>query len=184
MATNNGVNLQDINDYVEAVKDDKNKAQVQFVAQSKWAGGTASKITCTEFLVDGQPGSDAKRHFSFDMDEPAALGGNDSAPNPVEYLAAALCGCLTAGIATNSALFGNELEKIDIEVKVDFDMQGVLGIDRSVPSSAAKLHYKVKLKGADKAGTLRSKETIDRKSAIKNTLQLPLEITTEVEIED
>ncbi len=62
-------------------------------------------------------------------------------------------------------------------------MQGILGMDRSVPLNPVKLHYKVKLKGANKESTLRSKETLDRKSAIRNTLQLPLEITTDVEVE-
>ena len=180
---NNGVKLDDINNYVEAVKADKDNAKVQFIARSRWTGGTAATVTCSEFNVNGEPGSRGGREFSFNVDEPAALGGEDSAPNPVEYLAGALCGCLTAGIATNSALFGNDLEKIEVEVKVDFDLMGVLGMDRSVPLNAMKLHYKVKLKGADKESTLRSKETLDRKSAIRNTLQLPLHITTEVEVE-
>lgn len=180
--TNNGVNLGDINNYVEAVKADKSNALVTFIASSEWTGGTSSKVTCSEFLVNGQPGSSPERSFSFNTDEPGALGGTDNAPNPVEYLAGALCGCLTAGIATNSALFGNDLEKIDIVVKVDFDMRGILGMDRSIQNNALKLHYKVKLKGANDDSTLRSKETLDRKSAILNTLKLPLEITTEVEI--
>jgi uncharacterized OsmC-like protein len=183
MATNNGVKLDEINSYVDAVKADKNNAQVQFIARSKWTGGTASKVTCSEFNVNGQPGSTPGRSFTFDIDEPGALGGADSAPNPVEYLAGALCGCLTAGISTNSALFGNDLENIEVEVKVDFDMQGILALDRSVPLNAMKIHYKVKLKGGDKEKSLRSKETLDRKSAIRNTLQLPIEITTEVEVE-
>lgn len=183
MATNNGVNLQDIGSYLEAIKTDKSNANVQFIAKSQWQGGTSTKVTCSEFLVNGQTGSTPGRSFSFDIDEPGALGGNDSAPNPVEYLAGALCGCLTAGIATNSALFNNELEKINVEVKIDFDMQGILGLSKDVPCSPIKLHYKVTLKGPDKKSSLRSKETLDRKSAIVNTLQLPLEITTEVEVE-
>ena len=180
---NNGIDLENVNGYVEAVKADTGNAHVQFVARSEWVGGAATKVTCKEFYVNGAPGSRPERNFSFNIDEPAALGGQDSAPNPVEYLAGALCGCLTAGIATNSALFGNDLEKIEVEVAVDFDMRGILGLDRTVPNNAMKAHYKVKLKGASKEGTLKSKETLDRKSAIKNTLQLPLEITTEVEVE-
>ena len=34
------------------------------------------------------------RDFTFVVDEPPALGGDDAGPNPVEYLLGALAGCL------------------------------------------------------------------------------------------
>ena len=179
----NGVDMDSVGSYVEAVKGDAQNANVQFTARSQWQGGTKTEVTCSEFHVNGQPGSREGRSFSFHVDEPAALGGADSAPNPVEYLAGALCGCLTAGIATNSAMFGNDLEKIEVEVTVDFDLRSVLGLDRNVPLNAGHIHYKVKLKGANAEATRRSKETLDRKSAIRNTLELPITITTDIEVE-
>jgi uncharacterized OsmC-like protein len=103
----------------------------------------------------------------------------------VEYLASALCGCLTAGIATNAALFDTELEKIEVEVDVNFDIHGVLGMDRSKPNGPLDLHYKVKIKGkdgVDPSKLQKSKETLDKKSPIKNTIQLPLNVTTEFEV--
>jgi uncharacterized OsmC-like protein len=115
------------------------------------------------------------------------LGGTDEAPNPVEYLAAGLCGCLTAGIASNAALFGTDLEKIEVSVEVDYDIIGLLGLDRSVGTGATELRYTVRLKGAPGASresVQRAKETIDRKSPVRSTLQNPLEITTDVIVEE
>jgi uncharacterized OsmC-like protein len=181
----NGVDMESVGSYVEAVKADSNNAKISFVAESNWKGGTKAEVNVKEFYANGQPASRADRNFKFNVTEPSQLGGADDAPNPVELLAAALCGCLTAGIATNSAMFGTELEKLNIKVKVDFDLMGVLGLDRSVGNGAQHLHYTVTLKGkAAKDALQRSKETLDRKSAILNTLKNPLNVTTEFILEE
>jgi uncharacterized OsmC-like protein len=180
----NDVNLENVGNYVGAVKEDNNLAKVKFIAKSKWTGGTNCKVNLSEYLVNGAVGSPEGRNFSLECSEPGALGGLDNAPNPVEYLATALCGCLNAAIATNSALFNNQLETLEIETAVDFDLMGILGLDRDVTLGATHVHYKVKIKGANKEATLKSKETIDKKSGIKNTMILPITVTTEVEYID
>jgi uncharacterized OsmC-like protein len=179
----NNVNLQEVGNYVEAVKADNGNAKVTFVARSKWVGGTKCEIDINKFYVNGQVASREDRAFKLECTEPGALGGNDDAPNPVEYLASALCGCLTAAISTNSAMFNNAIENLEIETSVDFDMMGILGLDKSVNCGAMNVHYKVIIKGDNKEACLRSKETIDKKSAIRNTLSLPINVTTEVVIE-
>jgi uncharacterized OsmC-like protein len=184
MSNINGIDMPSLGGFVEAVKSDNEAAKVKFIARSKWVGGTKTEVMCNEFYSNGNVASREDRSFKLTIDEPPALGGSDSAPNPVEYLAAALCGCLTAAISTNSALFGNHLENIEVETSVDFNLLGILGMDRTVTNGATAIHYKVKIKGANKEASLKSKETIDKKSGIKNTLQLPLSITTEVEYED
>ncbi len=110
----NGVVLDNIEQLVGAIQQDPNVAKVQFKAQSEWIGGTQAKVTISEMFSNGQNMFGPERNFSLKVDEPAVLGGKDEYPNPVEYLATALCGCLTAGIATNAALFGTELEKIKV----------------------------------------------------------------------
>ena len=181
----NGVNLEEIGKFADAIKADVNVGKVKFIANSEWLGGTKTEVTFKEFYVGGQNAAGAKREFKLQIDEPAGLGGTDEAPNPVELLASALSGCLTAAIATNAAMFGTELEKIKTHIEVDFDMRGIFGIDRTVPNGALNLHYTVTLKGkGTKEAMERSKLTIDKKSAIRNTLQLPLNITTDFLIEE
>jgi len=183
----NGVMLDPINDLVGAIQGDPDVAKVQFKARSEWKGGTQAEVTISELLSNGQNIREAGKAFTMTVDEPGVLGGKDEHPNPVEYLASALCGCLTAGIATNAALFETELEKINVEVDVNFDVRGVLGIDRNQPSGPLNLHYKVTLKGKNGASVealTKSKETLDKKSPIKNTIQLPLHVTTEFQIEE
>ncbi len=181
----NGVNLTDVGAYVDAVKTDNNAAKVSFVAESNWTGGTVADVNVREFYSNGEKASREDRHFNFQVTEPSVLGGADDAPNPVEMLAAALCGCLTAGIATNAAMFGTNLEKLNIKVKVDFDLMGILGLDRNVPVSAQHVHYTVTMKGdAPREALQRSKDTLDKKSAIVNTLRNPITVTSELIIEE
>lgn len=180
----NGVDLKKIEGLVNAIKENPDLAKVTFHARSTWLGSTKAKVNIGPLTAGGMNISPENRNFTLIVDEPGVLGGLDEYPNPVEHLAAALCGCLTAGIATNAALFGTELTKIDVNVDVNFDIHGVLGLNREVASGPLNLHYKVKLAGPGaKEAMEKSKLTLDKKSPIKNTIELPLHVTTEVEIE-
>ncbi len=180
----NGIDLESIGAFVEAAKQDGGVAAVKFVAKSRWQGGARCDATVNEFYSNGQVASRPGRSFTVSMDEPSPLGGNDQYPNPAEMLAAALCGCLTAGIAANAALFGTEIESLEVETEIDWNLLGVLGLNREVPCGASGIHYTVRLKGrGTEAQLLRSKETLDRKSAILNTYLKPVAVTSTTVIE-
>lgn len=176
---NNGVDLESIDKLVSAVKENAALADVKFSAKSQWEGGTKSSVAVSRFTAGGENIARQDRSFHMCVDEPAELGGKDEAPNPVEYLAAALCGCITAGIATNAALFDTNLEDIQVEVDADISLLGLLGLDRSVPTNLSGISYKVYLKGPDgEEKMLQSKETIDKKSPIANTLKSMVTVTS------
>jgi uncharacterized OsmC-like protein len=182
---NNGVNLQNIGELVSTVKGDSKFANARFAAKSRWLGGTQTEVTITEIKAGGETITRSDRNFKLVVDEPPQLGGSDEHPNPVEYLAAGLCGCITAGIATNAALFGTPLDGIEVEVEMDYDLRNVLGIDRNGPGEVTELRYKVRLSGTGAhENMIRSKETIDKKSPVRNTLQLPIKVVrTDVVVE-
>ncbi|MGM0588763.1 MAG: OsmC family protein [Bacteroidota bacterium] len=181
----NGVNVTALENLVSGVKENPEMANVTFKAKSSWKGGTQTHVKISDLIAGGNNIAGEDRKFELTVDEPEVLGGTDEHPNPVEYLAAGLSGCLTAGIASNAALFETELDAIDVEVDVEFDIHGLLGLDREIPSGALELTYKVKLKGPEaKEKLMKSKDTIDRKSPVKKTLELPLKINTEVEVEE
>jgi uncharacterized OsmC-like protein len=181
----NGINLSNIEGLIGGINEDPGLAEVQFQARSVWKGGTQAEVSIGPMIAGGNDIADASRRYTVMVDEPSVLGGADEYPNPVEYLASALCGCITAGIATNASLFDVDVDKIEVDVDVNFNIKGVLGLDRSFPNGPLDLHYKVRLGGPGAAEYLaKSKETIDRKSPIKNTIELPLTVTTEMEIEE
>ena len=185
MASINGIDLQPIGSFVEAVKADPDVAKITFRAVSTWQGGAKAAVSINQFLSNGAVASPSDRRFELVVDEPGVLGGTDAAPNPVEYLAAALCGCITAGIATNAELFGIPLECIEVGVDADYDVIGLLAVDRSVPTQSTGIRYTVRLKG--KPGVTRQqletcKAVIDGKSPVRNTLAGLIPMTTEIVI--
>src|SRR5205085_5998708 len=72
----NEVDFEAVASLVGAVDAEPDKGQTVWQADVHWAGGFRSEA--------------AVREFTIESDEPASLGGTDSAPNPVEQVAAAL----------------------------------------------------------------------------------------------
>ena len=113
--TLNDVNLQAVGDLVAAIKDQPEQADTIWKATVDWKGGFRSEAQVRDF----EP---------VRSDEPAALGGDDTAPNPVEQLLGALGNCLAVGYAANATVAGIELKKLQIQVEGDLDLHTFLGI--------------------------------------------------------
>ena len=74
-----------------------------------------------QFAVEGQAESQTRitataRQFSFVIDEPPALGGEDLGANPVEYLLASYAGCVNVMAYLIANELGIKLEKLTIKV--------------------------------------------------------------------
>ena len=86
-----------------------------------------------QFSVSATGDSETKttvsvRNFEFVVDEPAALGGTNEGPNPVEYLLGAWAGCINVVAQKVCDEQGVELAGLDIEVEGDLDPQKFLGM--------------------------------------------------------
>ena len=66
------------------------------------------------------------------VDEPFELLGENTAPNPQEYLMTALNTCVTVGYVAGAAVRGIMLETLEIKTKGELDLRGFLGIDDTV----------------------------------------------------
>lgn len=67
------------------------------------------------------------RGFSFIVDEPPALGGNDEGPNPVEYLLGSYAGCLNVVINLVAKEKGITINKLNIDIDGDIDPTKFIG---------------------------------------------------------
>ena len=90
-------------------------ANTTWAAQVTWKGAFRSAAKIRDF--DPVP-----------SDEPAVLGGTDSAPNPVEQLLGALGNCLAVGYAANASVAGIELRGVTINLDGDIDLKTFLGL--------------------------------------------------------
>ncbi|MBB4965082.1 OsmC family protein [Saccharothrix violaceirubra] len=111
----NRVDIAAVGALVSAVRDDPSRAATTWAAHVRWQGGFTSESKVRGF--DPVP-----------SDEPAALGGGDTAPNPVEQLLGALGNCLAVGYAANATVAGIALDSLEIDVKGDVDLHVFLGL--------------------------------------------------------
>ena len=111
----NNVNIEAVAGLVQAIQDDPAKAGTTWAAHVTWKGGFASESRVRDFAPTPS-------------DEPAGLGGEDAAPNPVEQLLGALGNCLAVGYAANATVAGIELRDLRIDVQGDVDLHTFLGL--------------------------------------------------------
>jgi uncharacterized OsmC-like protein len=179
----NGVQIDQVKNLVKAVAENRGLGKVRFSARSSWGGATRTEVTINSYYAGGQDMAGPQRQFNMVVDEPPPLGGQDGGANPVEYLLAGLCGCITAGMATNGALFDTEFENIDIEMDFLMDVAGVFGLDDNVPNGGQEIKMTINARAkGDPEKVQKIKEIIMNKSPVKRTMEDGIKITSQLNI--
>jgi uncharacterized OsmC-like protein len=113
--TLNDVDIESVAALTSACAEDAENAATVWKAEVHWAGGFRTETRIREFAP-------------FASDEPSALGGTDTAPNPVEQLLAALGNCLAVGVAANATGRGIAIDRLSIALEGDLDLSTFLGL--------------------------------------------------------
>lgn len=121
------------------------------------------------------------RDFSLSYDEPPTLGGEDTAPNPVEALLSSLVGCL--GIV--ACVVANEkkipFEGIDISVEGDLDPKGFMGQDKNVRPGMQAIRYNINVKGNLSDAQIKEfLEEIEKRCPVSDTLKNGTNVTGKI----
>ena len=171
----NGIDLDALQDVVQAIGADPSKAKVAFRVRSAWHGQTRSRSEVTSYTIGGER---VARRFSIDVDEPFELLGENTAPNPQEMLMAALNACVMIGYVVGAATRGIRLSSLEIETLGELDLRGFLGLDPAVKPGYDKLRYIVRIKGDATAAQFR-----EIHDAVVNTSPNYLNLSQPVPIE-
>lgn len=111
----NDVDIASVGGLIEKVREEPEVASTTWSAEVRWTGGFRSESAVRDFAP-------------VPSDEPAALGGTDTAANPVEQLLGALGNCLAVGYAANATAAGIELTDLRIELEGDLNLHTFLGL--------------------------------------------------------
>ncbi|MEM9425139.1 MAG: OsmC family protein [Pseudomonadota bacterium] len=149
----NGVDVPTLLGTIAAVGEQPIAAQFQFRADSSWVTGTHSRATINGYFGAGQEHARAD-DFTVEADHPAVLCGGDNAPNPMEYLLSALAACLTAGIGNIASARQIKLTAVNVKVEGSVDLQGLLGLDKSVRNGFQNVRATVEIQGDADSETL------------------------------
>jgi uncharacterized OsmC-like protein len=114
--TLNDVDIATVGALADAITADPVKANTIWNASVSWDGGFHTTTTIRDFAP-------------IPTDEPEALGGTDTAPNPVEQLLGALGSCLAIGYAANATAVGIRIDSLRIDVEGDLNLKSFLGLE-------------------------------------------------------
>jgi uncharacterized OsmC-like protein len=162
----NQVDLSAVGALVEEIRQRPSAAQTTWSAQVRWTGGFRSEATVRNFAPTAS-------------DEPAGLGGTDSAPNPVEQLLGSLGNCLAVGYAANASVAGITIRELRIDLDGDLDLHAFLGLADGHPGFSA-IRVAVHLDtDADEAAVAELHAKVAATSPVGQTLSkaIPVEIS-------
>ena len=120
-----------------AVAGDPTLAGVQFRASGTGTGWVATDLT--------------SRQHTYVVDEPASLGGDDSAANPVEVALGALIACQVVTYRFWAARLDVRLDDVEISAVGDLDVRGFFGLDDDVRPGFGDVRLEVRLTGPETA---------------------------------
>lgn len=111
----NDVNIESVASLAKKIQQEPEVAASKWNAHVQWKGGFRSEAKIRDFAAAVS-------------DEPNALGGTDTGPNPVEQVLAALGNCLVVGYAANATAVGIEIKDLNIALEGNLDLHTFLGL--------------------------------------------------------
>lgn len=142
----NGVNVDQLVQTVQAIQGDPGIANFTFRAHTTWVEGGHSRTTIQSFYGAKSEDTTRQSPFVIDGDEPPVLLGQNLGPNSVEALLQALGSCLTVGFIYNAAAQGIHVEKLELSLEGDLDLQGFLGLSDTVRPGYQSITVNYRLK--------------------------------------
>ena len=141
----NGVNVTQLMDTIDAIKEKPELAAFEFRVSNRWQDGTRNRATVKAFhgaCVENE----RPQQFTFLADEPPVLCGKDEGANPVEYLLSALSMCVTTTTVAHAASRGIVIESVESELAGDLDVRGFLGMSNDVRKGYSKIRMHMRIK--------------------------------------
>ncbi len=127
----NGVNVDNLFNTIEQIKEKPGIAKFKFCATNKWIDGTHNRATIKDFYGACE-GDTSRGPMVFELDEPPVLLGKNLGTNPVEYLLIALSGCLTTSLIAHASAKEIEIKGVESRYEGDLDLRGFLGLSEDV----------------------------------------------------
>jgi uncharacterized OsmC-like protein len=123
----NGIDVDQVQGMIGAVKKQPMMAQAKIYAKTKWISGFNNEASIKDFELGGRMNTTSRKNpFTIAGDHPPELLGTNKAPASVEVLLAALGHCISNGFAMYGAAMGIPVESVTLDLVGDIDLQGLL----------------------------------------------------------
>jgi uncharacterized OsmC-like protein len=128
----NDVDVAQLMETIDHVKQAPEMARFRFRARNQWRGGARSETTIHHFYHAGEENQTRQQPFVLEGDEPPILLGENTAPNAVEAVLHALASCLVVGFIYNAAAQGIEVQELESQIEGELDLHGFLGLSDEI----------------------------------------------------
>lgn len=105
-----------------------------------WESGTRSRAEAKPMRVGPHRVS---RSFSWKVDEPRQLMGNNHGPNPQELLLSGLGACMMVAFVAGATAESIQLESVRIDLDATLDLRGFLGIGSNATVGFPEIRYTI-----------------------------------------
>ena len=136
------------------IAEDEDYGKFQFRARNQWINGARSRSAIQGFFAGGKENADRKQSLFVDADQPVFLGGQNTAPNPVEHLLHALDSCLSVTLVYHAAVQGIHLEAVTTAAEGDMNARGFFGISDTVDKGYGQIRVSMQVKSDADVETL------------------------------
>ena len=177
----NGVNVSKLFETVGVIKEKPEIAKFNFKAKGKWINGGHNRTTINEFYGACQTFK-RSQPFVFEKDEPPVLLGEDHGANPVEYVFAALDGCLTTSLIYHAAAQGIKIDEVETSFSGDLNLHGFLGLNENIRNGYEKIKVTFKIKAdASKEKLQELVQLAQRRSPVFDIVSNPTPVEVSLE---
>jgi uncharacterized OsmC-like protein len=173
----NGVNVDDLQNTMQVVKNDPQLARFEFRVKNNWIDGGHCISCIKSFYGVGTEDTRREEGFIMESDHPNVLHGNDKAATPPEIVLHALGSCLTAAMTYHAAANGIDIDGAESSIEGGVDLQGFLGLDPDVRKGFDYINVKLKVKS--EAG-IKQLEDLVKYSPVYDIITNPTPITIEI----
>jgi uncharacterized OsmC-like protein len=150
----NGVNTDDVASLATKISEDEDYGKFIFRASNQWINGARSRSSIQGFYAGGKENTDRNEALYVDADQPVFLGGQNTAPNPVEHLLHALDSCLTVTLVYHAAVQGIHLDAVETSSEGDMNARGFFGISDQVNKGYRQIRVNMRVKSDADVDTL------------------------------
>ena len=124
------------------------------------------------------------RDFEYTIDEPENLGGENSAPTPVEYVSGAWAGCLTVVAHKVADEQDIHINSLSIDIEGEIDPRKFLGQSDDPRAGYQELRVNVQVDADADADALKAWfDTVESRCPVGDNLTNPTPATTKLTIE-
>lgn len=171
----NGIDVDSLTGMIQAVTQQPGLARATFSTKTVWQRGFQSEACITDYVQGGQTVERGKT-FVVSGDHPEGLLGQNQAPAAVETLIAAVAGCIAGGWATFGAALDIPVERLEIELEGDIDLQGFMGLGEGVRPGLERIRGRVLVRSTATDEQLQQlKAMAEQRSPVVDSLRVPVQ---------